>query len=351
MQYRKYTDYKPYDNIKELYKKRIENAKYIFDTYYDKFEYRNCPICGSNNFGNDKKFLERYEVCICNICNSYYVNPIPNQEILNIYYNKSTSVQLYTTLHKTQHDNVAIKDTRLEFIIPQIIPIIKHTIQINILEVGCNTGNFIYALKSYLESQGFYNIVYYGIDLDKMAIQIANEARNKNDSNVMFKNMAAEELKNLGVEFDIVIGFDIMEHLIDPNMFCSQIYNTLKPNGLFLFAVPNSVGITETLLPYHNDKIITSAIFPPMHLNGFSTQNINLFAYKNNFALKFIDTKGIFDVSILELCKEQNIDKKVSEFIECSNDSTKAFLQHYTTLTGGGGYMRCVFKKHERDKR
>ena len=117
---------------------------------------------------------------------------------MNIYYNKSTSVQLYTTLHKTQHDNVAIKDTRLEFIIPQIIPIIKHTIQINILEVGCNTGNFIYALKSYLESQGFYNIVYYGIDLDKMAIQIANEARDKNDSNVMFKNMAARIKKSRG---------------------------------------------------------------------------------------------------------------------------------------------------------
>ncbi len=44
MQYRKYTDYKPYDNIKELYKKRIENAKYIFDTYYDKFEYRIVPF-------------------------------------------------------------------------------------------------------------------------------------------------------------------------------------------------------------------------------------------------------------------------------------------------------------------
>ncbi|WP_104694311.1 class I SAM-dependent methyltransferase [Helicobacter equorum] len=350
MTYFKYTDYKPLENIKELSSTRMEDAKFIFDYYRDKFEYRKCPICNSDDYREADRFLERYEVCICKICNSYYVNPIPSAEILDIYYNKCDSVKLYTTLHKTQHDASMIKDERTEFIFSQIENLLKNATQkVKILEVGCNTGNLIYSLRDFLVEKGYCDIYYHGIDLDARAIQIANELKRESDNNIVFENISTDNLEVFNDQFDVIISFDLMEHLIDPNEFCSQIYSLLKQEGLFLFAVPNSIGITELLLPYYYDnKIITSAIFPPMHLNGFSTQNINLFAYRNKFALSYIDTKGIFDIGILELCQEQNIDNTIKDFVTCADDATKAFLQYYTTSVAGGGYMRCVFKKYKR---
>ena len=69
-------------NIKiaeEIYKSRIEDANKFYEEFYEEFEKRECPFCGSNVSKKEKKFL-KYRVCRCKKCNSIYVNPVPTEK-------------------------------------------------------------------------------------------------------------------------------------------------------------------------------------------------------------------------------------------------------------------------------
>lgn len=82
-----------------------------------------------------------------------------------------------------------------------------------------------------------------------------------------------------------------------------------------------------------------------MHLNAFDTTNILLFAYIHNFSLYHLDTKGKFDISILELCKNE-INCEMIKCIDKLDIQMKNFLQYYTQILLGSGHMRVILRKN-----
>ncbi|HFP7834779.1 TPA: class I SAM-dependent methyltransferase, partial [Campylobacter jejuni] len=316
------------------------DAKYIFDNYNHKFIYRNCPICNNDNSNSFELFLDRYHICKCNICASRYVNPVPSEEVLSVYYNKCESVAMYTEQTKKINYDELYKD-RNELIMKVLA--LNSSETINILEVGCNSGNFAIYMRNVLSKANMkFNI--YGIDVDSYSIQMASE-KTKNMDNIHFYNISANDINKLNIKFDLIVAFDLIEHIVYTDEFMKNIFNALNHRGFVVLTCPNASGITEICLPYSNEKkIISSAIYPPMHLNAFDTTNILLFAYIHHFSLYYVDTNGKFDISILELCKNEIN----CEMIKCINKldiQMKNFLQYYTKILLGSGYMRVILRK------
>ncbi|MDD6056227.1 MAG: hypothetical protein SOW25_08365 [Helicobacter sp.] len=104
----------------KMYEMRMKDAILVYDKFKDTFKHRNCPICDSNNYTPCEKFLNRYEVALCNVCNSHYINPAPSYEALAYYYNKCECNAFFTqvsNLPKAQskfNDKVALIEEYLE---------------------------------------------------------------------------------------------------------------------------------------------------------------------------------------------------------------------------------------------
>jgi 2-polyprenyl-3-methyl-5-hydroxy-6-metoxy-1,4-benzoquinol methylase len=99
--------------------------------------------------------------------------------------------------------------------------------QSNVLEVGCGCGYFL----KWLETR--HNTV--GIDISPEALKIARKMTKR----AKLLNASAEKLPFGGNFFSVVIAFDVIEHLVNPEKFFKETYRILLPNGLLILSTPN----------------------------------------------------------------------------------------------------------------
>lgn len=111
-----------------------------------------------------------------------------------------------------------------------------------VVDLGCGIGYGSFMLAA----AGAIKV--YGIDTDKNAINHAkNYYHHKNITYIvkdaMYTNLASSMV-------DIVVAFEIIEHLRAPKKFIQEVVRILKPNGIFILSTPNSeVSFGDN--PYH----------------------------------------------------------------------------------------------------
>jgi 2-polyprenyl-3-methyl-5-hydroxy-6-metoxy-1,4-benzoquinol methylase len=99
--------------------------------------------------------------------------------------------------------------------------------KLNVLEIGCGTG----ALRAQLESATNWTV--HGTDLDKSALARMKPGRGR----TMYYDIC-EERKPFLEAYDVVILFDVLEHIQDTQPFLTSVLRHLKPKGLLLINVP-----------------------------------------------------------------------------------------------------------------
>lgn len=98
-----------------------------------------------------------------------------------------------------------------------------------ILELGCQTGGVTRILAKYADEVIAW-------DVAEGCIQKAKE-RSKKFKNIKFICGFAEDIKYKD-EFDVVILFEILEHVFDAQLVVSLSMNVLKEGGDLFFSVP-----------------------------------------------------------------------------------------------------------------
>ncbi|MDH4201284.1 MAG: class I SAM-dependent methyltransferase [Phycisphaerae bacterium] len=106
------------------------------------------------------------------------------------------------------------------------------------LELGCGSGQ----LASFFYKKGVSIIA---SDISETAIDHARKLY----PDVMFQTHSAEELPYEDGSFDIVMSFDVLEHLPNVAQHLREVRRVLKPDGYYLFQTPNKLSnaIFETL--------------------------------------------------------------------------------------------------------
>lgn len=109
---------------------------------------------------------------------------------------------------------------------------------IDILEIGVGSGYFA---KFFLEQYQTSN--YIGLEYDPRLIDVTKKK-------VPYANLVqgnAEEFA-LDQKFDIVVSFQVLEHLYNPERMIKSIYHHLKPGGLLFVTTPNLSGFGASLM-------------------------------------------------------------------------------------------------------
>lgn len=137
-----------------------------------------------------------------------------------------------------------------------------------ILDIGCWTGQLYKAINA-------KNVRYYGVDISKEAIALAK----KNFTNGRWSVGSAVNLPFLQGFFDIIVMFDVLEHIPvgteEKSLSC--IRHLLKQNGVFIMSTPASNIIS----------IVTDPAYFLMGHRHYSKDNLSKLMEKEG--LKIID--------------------------------------------------------------
>ena len=285
------------DGLK-IYKSRIDDCHLFYSKYKSKLVKRNCPVCKSNLLKETGRFHNTFTIMSCKRCMTEFVNPSPSIECLNDYYANGASNQLIRDLLSSR-----AKSKKSDNIFEDRIAVLdKHVRSFNkkkvrILEIGCNSGFFLEKVREEFKDR----VVCFGLDLDPEASKTAREkGLDVKCGNIETHIFHSKE------KFDIIMHFELIEHLIDPTSFLLSCREHLESeNSYMIFTTPNSLGLDQQAICYNfNNRMIAHSIFPPMHLNSFNTINISYLLLSNGFSIDSIATPGRLDVDIINVHSE-----------------------------------------------
>ncbi|CUS97754.1 Glycosyltransferase, GT2 family [Candidatus Chrysopegis kryptomonas] len=126
----------------------------------------------------------------------------------------------------------------------------------SVLEIGCAHGGFLYFCKY----NGIKNVV--GVEVDPKTCEFARSKFNlEHIIPGLFPDIPLPIEK-----FDVVAGFDVLEHFTDPVRALKKVAEILKDNGVCIFQTPQYKGEDKKWIHFKPDE----------HLFLFSEQNIYL---------------------------------------------------------------------------
>ncbi|MUL39475.1 bifunctional 2-polyprenyl-6-hydroxyphenol methylase/3-demethylubiquinol 3-O-methyltransferase UbiG [Gloeocapsopsis dulcis] len=120
---------------------------------------------------------------------------------------------------------------------------------IKVLDIGCGGG----LACEFLAKQGA-NVI--GIDLSLSSIEVAREHAKKSNLKIDYQAGAAEQLPYQENTFDIVLCFDVLEHVDDWQKVISEAHRVLQKNGLFLFDTINKTWQAKLVMIWLLEDIL-----------------------------------------------------------------------------------------------
>ena len=159
-----------------------------------------------------------------------------------------------------------------------------------ILEIGCGIGSVVH----HLHQQG-YSVK--GTDISREAIQYGREKYPQIELEVQ----PAEQLPYPDQSFDVVLSFDLFEHIARIDQHVDQVHRVLKAEGLYLFQTPNKLSncIFETLTHrtlkwrrYHPSLHTAGQLRRRLARHGFTAEFVKMNPI-NAFAKAKLDRFGL----------------------------------------------------------
>ena len=252
-----------------------------------RFEYRNCPGCGQNDFevlfesnleDGDSRGVAKTMYMLwgerrgrhvkCKNCHLIYVNPIENEGNINEAYSRMRSV-----------DAAIIRESRLRGTESQVELVKRYSDGKHLLDIGCGEGFFLFSASK-------FGYATKGVEPSHDA---AAYARKEFGLDVEAKPF--EELWFPENRFDVVTLWQVLEHMLYPVIVLKEVHRILKPGGMIVITTPDVEGIPARILKQRWWCITR------LHVNQFSTRtlintlknaefrNISAVSYKESVSL------------------------------------------------------------------
>ena len=114
-----------------------------------------------------------------------------------------------------------------------------------VLDAGCQVG-WGANLITYVANKVTF------VDMNKKYIEMASTMRHMCPVEYSISNFEREFPEG---KWDVIIAFEVIEHLEDPNLFLSNIAKSLNPGGKLIFSVPHMVDNHEHKHVYDKKSI------------------------------------------------------------------------------------------------
>ncbi|MBD1870265.1 3-demethylubiquinone-9 3-O-methyltransferase [Cyanobacteria bacterium FACHB-471] len=184
------------------------------------------------------------------------------------------------TLHLSNHFN----QTRFEFA-ASYIPNWKN---LKVLDIGCGGGLACEALAKLGAEVS-------GIDLSENSIKVAKEHASQSQLEIDYQRGSAEVLPYSSHTFDVVLCFDVLEHVSNLEKVLSEVHRVLSQGGVFLFDTINRTFKSKLVMIWLLEDVLNQIPRGLHDWNKFiKPDELNLMLREKHFSN--IEVKG-FDVT------------------------------------------------------
>jgi 2-polyprenyl-3-methyl-5-hydroxy-6-metoxy-1,4-benzoquinol methylase len=242
----------------------------------DQDNYNNCKYCG----GPTNEKVRKHNLVECQVCGLIFCNTIFSQDQLSktyddLYNNRASHYEYHTiTQYKKLEQglpvNIGYNRKRL------IDKYIGNTHK-SVLEVGSGVG----VIGTYLKQLKVKN--YLGLEIDKTTCLKSKRL----GLNVLNKDFAY--ISKLPDQYDAVMLWEVLEHLQNFKLFLELAHHKLRKDGVLMFSVPNFDRARN--YKFNKDRIYQDP--PPIHLNFFTSQNIQTTLKLAGFKVEYLYKKRL----------------------------------------------------------
>jgi len=158
----------------------------------------------------------------CPDCSLVLLHPVPEEDTLRSYYNRTYEVNLAKHVKDCQRGAAAVlADLKERF--PK---------RGRLLEVGCSYGAFLSEAR-----RDGWDVT--GIELSETAARHAREYRGLR----VLSGQLTDHVEQLGDKFDAVVLFHVIEHVPNPVQLLQMCRRITKPHGLLILKTPNVASL------------------------------------------------------------------------------------------------------------
>jgi 2-polyprenyl-3-methyl-5-hydroxy-6-metoxy-1,4-benzoquinol methylase len=240
-----------------------------------------CPACaGQSRTQRFEKDTLSYQECTA--CRTVYISPRPSPDVLHDYYENSEAYAYWNSVIFPSSEFVR----RERIFRPRVLRLLelakKHALTMGtLLEVGGGFGTFAEELNA---TKMFDRVM-----VAEPTPQLAATCRARG------LEVIEKRIEDIVLEqpVDVVVSFEVIEHLFDPGAFIASCRQMLRPGGLVVLTCPNIMGFEIEVLG------TASPALDAGHLNYFHPRSLGMLFERNGFKVVESLTPGRLDVDIV----------------------------------------------------
>lgn len=240
-----------------------------------------CPACGRNS---PEPCWEKdgFHYARCGACGTGYLNPRPAPALLADYYQRAENYRFWREVVFPRSES-ARRERIVRPRVDRILEICRRegVGQGTLVEIGAGFGTFCAEMA---ERRVFERVI---------AVEpTPPNAAACRDRGIQVIEASVEQA-DLPAEADLVVSFEVIEHLFDPRGFLYACRRILRPGGLLVVTCPNILGFDVMTLGS------VSQVVDPEHLNYFHPQSLSDLVHSCGFSVLEVTTPGQLDAEIV----------------------------------------------------
>jgi SAM-dependent methyltransferase len=241
-----------------------------------------CPACGSTEATYRlEKFTFRY--LTCQRCGTLYMSPRPSPAVMASYYSSSENYAYWAKYIFPASEASRREKLHRPWLRRVLDFCERHAIPRGLLvEVGPGFGTFCQVAQ---ESGQFREVV--GIEPTP---EMAEACRQRG---VRVIPQGIEQITGEVAGADVIVAFEVVEHLFEPRHFFLQAARLLRPGGLLVVSCPNGQGFDVAMLGS------LSLAVDAEHVNLFNPQSLSLLVNACGFEVLEVSTPGRLDAEFV----------------------------------------------------
>jgi 2-polyprenyl-3-methyl-5-hydroxy-6-metoxy-1,4-benzoquinol methylase len=286
-----------------------------------------CPACKSKDAVH-KFDKDGFHYLECDVCQTLFVSPVPTDEAKEWYLENSGYLRYWREQMPAEvraSRNKAVYSKRA-----QSLAAIADKYQVSfkrILEIGGGMGEMSVFIDQELTYDEYLIVEPQPITSQYPKVKIINST---------IENLMLNE------QVDLVLAYELIEHITDPDILLNIILSNLVPGGFFILSTPGSGGFDIKVLEEKARAIGYD------HVSLYNVNSLKFLLERHGFEIVEISTPGTLDVQMVKQAydkKEIRYDNIALNFLMESNEEYRDALQEYLKNNLLSSHLMCIARK------
>ncbi|MFC1828292.1 class I SAM-dependent methyltransferase [Thermodesulfobacteriota bacterium] len=233
------------------------------DLVYD----RSCPLCETDDPG--VVFIKKgFQYVQCNGCSMLYTNPALKEDKYQEMYEVSQHTDEFIDILKSESQR-KYDENKYNYGLDIVEGLLD---QGRVLDIGCSIGVF-------LELAQKRDWKAYGLELNRKAYEHTIQ------NNLRVENKLLSDSSFKSIKFDLLTIWDLLEHILAPKEFLSEIRSVLSDSGALLILTPNINSMAARIMHEKCNVFEGWA-----HVSLFSVETLHRILEETGFRIEHSET-------------------------------------------------------------